>query len=740
MTEAALNEYQIAVIGMRCQGCANKVQREIQQLPQVDHAAVNFASGLLSVAVTEEALSQVVDKVKGLGYQAVLSDFASNRQRQQAQQQQTKNEQQQQRINLLGSWILAFPLLINMISMLLFEQPLFSEWWQLFLATPVQWWFGRQFYLGAIKAAKARYTNMDVLITLGTATAYSYSLVVLLGGLEQPVYFEGAALVISFVLLGNWLESRATIKTTSALTRLLELQPETVNKLDANQQVTEQPLISVRVGDLLLVKPGEKVPVDGEVVSGTSELDESIVTGESMPVVKQAGDELITGSINGGQALTMQATRVGDDTTLAKIINWIEQVQSNKAPVQRLVDKVSQYFVPVVCVIAITAGLVWWLGAGDVNQAILALVAVLVIACPCALGLATPVAIMSGTGAAAKAGILIKDIAVLEQSRQVNKVVFDKTGTLTQGRPAVSKVIVNFYKEGEITQQQVMGIAASAQQASEHLLAKATIEYAKKHDLAFKPVEQLDNYPGEGIAAAVEGQQVIVGNSKLLDRFGLTCPEQLVNQVSQESASVAYVAVDDQIIGAYLLTDPIQLSANQAVSQLQQLGCQSELLSGDGKRVVANVAKELAINEWQAEVSPEQKALRVTALRESGNCVAMVGDGVNDAPALAAADIGIAMGSGTDVAKETAAVTLLRPDPILVPATLEIARKTYWKIRQNLFWAFFFNSLAIPVAALGYLNPAVAGAAMAFSSLFVVTNSLFLQQWRPANKVGVSGV
>ncbi|MDE1464294.1 heavy metal translocating P-type ATPase [Spartinivicinus poritis] len=731
MTEAALNEYQIAVVGMRCQGCANKVQREIQQLPQVDHAVVNFASGLLSVAASEEAIALVVDKVKTLGYQAILSDLDNARQRHREQQQLAQNKEYQQRINLLGSWVLALPLLINMLSMLLLDQPLLSEWWQWLLATPVQWWFGRQFYLGAIKAIKAGYANMDVLISLGTVTAYSYSLVVLLIGLNQPVYFEGAALVISFVLLGNWLESRATQKTASALTRLMELQPDTVNKLDANQQIAVAPLISVRVDDLLLVKPGEKVPVDGEVVTGVSELDESVVTGESVPVLKQPDDTLVAGSINGGQALTMRATRVGDDTTLAKIISWIEQVQSNKAPVQRLVDKVSQYFVPVVCVIALLAGLGWWLGAGDVNQAILALVAVLVIACPCALGLATPVAIMSGTGAAAKAGILIKDIGVLEQSRQVNKVVFDKTGTLTKGKPTVTKVIIYSYCEVAINEQQLMSFAASAQQASEHLLAKTTVEYAKTNKLTIEPVDQLSNYPGEGIAATVSGKQVVVGNSKLLTRFSLSCPKQLEDLVNKEIASVAYVAIDGLVAGAYLLSDPIQTNAFAAIAKLHQLECQPELLSGDRKQVVTSVATELTINQWQAGVSPEQKALRITSLKNAGNCVAMVGDGVNDAPALAAADIGIAMGSGTDVAKETAAVTLLRPDPILVPATLEIARKTYWKIRQNLFWAFFFNCLAIPVAALGYLNPAIAGAAMAFSSLFVVTNSLFLQRWTP---------
>lgn len=729
MTETAITEFQIAVVGMRCQGCANKVQREIQDLPQVDHAAVNFASGLLSVSVAEDSLPVVIDKVKGLGYQAILSDVDNARQRHRVQQQQAEGKEEQQRANLLGSWILALPLLVNMVSMLLFSQPLLSEWWQLLLATPVQWWFGRQFYFGAFRAVRAGYANMDVLITLGTVTAYSYSVIVLSIGASPPVYFEGAALVISFVLLGNWLESRATRKTTSALTRLMELQPDTVNKLDTNQQVSKQPLISVRVDDLLLIKPGEKVPVDGEVITGTSELDESIVTGESVPVFKQPGDELVTGSINGDQALTMRATRVGDDTSLAKIINWIEQVQSNKAPVQRLVDQISQYFVPVVCFIALAAGLAWWLLAGRLDQGILAFVSVLVIACPCALGLATPVAIMSGTGAAAKAGILIKDIAVLEQSRQVSKVVFDKTGTLTKGKPVVEQVLTD-----TISDRQLMISAASAQQASEHLLAKATLEYAKAKNLVLKPVEQLINYPGEGIEAFVDGQKVMVGNSKLLARFALTCPVQIEQQVKAATASIAYVAIDNILVGAYLLSDPIQTNASLAINLLHQFGCQSELLSGDREQVVNKVAGELKIDTWHAGVSPEQKAQRLIDLRRVDQAVVMVGDGVNDAPALAEADIGIAMGTGTDVAKETAAVTLLRPDPLLVPATIAIARKTYWKIRQNLFWAFFFNSLAIPVAALGYLNPAVAGAAMAFSSLFVVTNALLLQRWTPVSE------
>ncbi|MBC7908228.1 MAG: copper-translocating P-type ATPase, partial [Rhodospirillaceae bacterium] len=616
--------------------------------------------------------------------------------------------------------LLTLPLVVGMLTQIAGIPWSVPPVVQLVLATPVQFWIGWRFYEGAWKSLKGGAGNMDVLVALGTSAAYFLSAwhVAMGTAHHANLYFEGAAVVITLVLLGKVLEARAKRSAAGAIRALMKLKPDTA-RVERDGTLVEIPADAVAPGDVVVVRPGERLPVDGVVVEGDSQVDESLITGESLPVAKAAGAEVVAGAVNGDGMLRIRATRVGAESTIARIIRMVQGAQASKAPVQKLVDRISAVFVPVVVALAALSFLGWWLIGGDVEYAVAAAISVLVIACPCALGLATPTGIMVGTGVAARHGILIKDAEALERAHHANVVVFDKTGTLTEGHPAVV---------GQQGDTDLLTLVASAQQGSEHPLAKAVLAAAK--DLA--PVSDFKSLPGRGLTATVQGRALVIGSQRLMTERGVDIAALVANAETHEGQgrTVMWAAEGTRALGFIAVADPVKASARAAVAGLKALGIETVMLTGDNARAAAAVAEAVGVDRVVAEVLPEDKAAEIEKLKQAGRVVAMVGDGVNDAPALAAAHIGIAMGTGTDVAMQAAGITLVKGDPGLLPAALSVSRATYAKIRQNLFWAFVYNLIAIPLAALGLLTPVIAGAAMAFSSVSVVSNSLLLKRWR----------
>ena len=575
---------------------------------------------------------------------------------------------------------------------------------------------------------------MDQLVALGTSAAYFFSLYELVRQGDQAVlYFEASAVLITLVLLGKFLEARAKRGTGQALRALMDLRPETATLLGEDGAESTVPLIAVAVGDRVLVRPGERIPVDGEIRSGSSEVDEALITGESAPIPRFPGDSVTGGAINGAGLLTVEVSRTGAETTLSRIIQMVQGAQASKAPVQRLADRISAVFVPAVLALAALTFLAWWGGGADFERALMIGVSVLVIACPCALGLATPTAIMAGTGVAARAGILIKDAVALEQAHNVDAVIFDKTGTMTEGRPVVTDVVALDMEEAELVR-----LAAAAQKGSEHPLARAII--AEAADATLDPLSDFQSITGQGITAVVAGRRLAMGNDKLMKASDIdTAPYRLAaRDLETQGKTVMWLAETSHdgvphsaLLGYVAVADPLRGTAGEAVAALKSLGLATIMMTGDNPRVGEAVGRALGIGRVLAGVAPEDKAAEVKRLQESGQTVAMIGDGINDAPALAAADVGIAVGGGTDIAMETAGVTLMRGDPLLLVDAIEVSRATYNKIRQNLFWAFIYNLVGLPVAAAGLLNPVFAGAAMALSSVSVVSNALLLTRWRP---------
>ena len=621
------------------------------------------------------------------------------------------------------------------------------------LATPVQFYSGRAFYVHAWKALKARTANMDTLIALGSSAAYFYSVWVLLFGIAGHVYFETAALIITLILVGKYLEARAKSQTGAAIRTLIGLQAKTARVLRGGVE-TEVPLAAVRVGDIVAVRPGEKVPVDGVLTSGQSTLDESMLTGESMPVQKRAGDNVTGATLNKTGAFQFRATRVGKHTALAQIVRMVQDAQGSKAPVQRLVDRISAVFVPVVIGIALVTFAAWFVATGNFTQALIFAVAVLVIACPCALGLATPTAIMVGTGTGAEHGILIKNAEALERASSLTTVVFDKTGTITVGQPAVTDIVVreqgtgNREQEGRdssgswlLTPDSLLRLAASVERASEHPLGAAVVRAANERGLALAQPEGFDAMAGHGVRATVEGRAVLVGSPRLMREQGIDMGDMQadIERMQGEAKTAVIVAADGQALGVLGIADPVKASSAAALAALRQQGLRVLMLTGDNRRTADAIAAQvgLAPEDVLAEVLPDAKAAEIKRVQAAGGVVAMVGDGINDAPALAQADVGIAMGTGTDVAIETADITLLRGDLRAVAQAITLSKRTMATIRWNLFWAFIYNLIGIPIAAgLLYpffgiqLSPIIAAGAMAFSSVFVVTNSLRLRQVR----------
>ena len=727
--EAVVN---LPVSGMTCGACAARLQKALDRADGVTGANVNFALERASIrfdaSVTDvPALAGVVERA---GFEAVLDGAGdATMAGEDAFRARQDAERRELRIALIAAALLTIPLVAQMIGMAAGIGVHLPAWLELALATPVQFIIGARFYRGAAKSLAGGGGNMDVLVALGTSAAYFYSLYLFIelgAGAAGQLYFEASAVIITLVLLGKYLETRARHSTTAAIRELMDLRPASARLLRNGEEI-EVDVASVVSGDLVIVRPGERVPVDGKVQSGRSEIDESLITGESLPVPKSTGSSVTGGSINGTGLLHVVTTATGEDATLSKIIQLVENAQAGKAPVQRAVDRISAVFVPVVAAIAALTFLAWIMLSGNLEQALVAAVSVLVIACPCALGLATPTAIMAGTGVAARHGILIKDVESLEQAHRLDTVVFDKTGTLTVGRP---RVVDLFVANGN--RRELLETAAALQRGSEHPIAGAILALAEADGLTAEPAENFRSLPGRGVTGRTDSGVVLAGNTALLAEHGVPAiGSSPADAWERQGRTVCWIARDDTVLGAIAMADTLRDQSIAAIEALRRMHIRTLLISGDAPRVADEIGRKLNVDVSRGAVPPAGKADVIEDLRSDGRTVGMVGDGINDAPALAAADVGIAMGTGTDVALETAGVTLMRPDPTLVAAAINVSRSTWNKIRQNLFWAFIYNIIGIPLAAAGYLSPAIAGAAMAMSSVSVVSNSLLLKRWSP---------
>ncbi|MDQ0297765.1 Cu+-exporting ATPase [Salibacterium salarium] len=723
------------VIGMTCAACANRVEKKLNKLSGVSEASVNLAMETAAVeynpnSVSTNDMTEAIDKI-GYELQEKADEEATEDHRDKAIRKQT--------MKFAISALLSLPLLWTMVthfewtSFIWMPDILMNPWVQLALATPVQFIIGWQFYEGAYKALRSKSANMDVLVAMGTSAAYFYSIFLGWqwlnnGATEMPeLYFEASGIIITLIVLGKLFEARAKGRTSQAIKKLLGMRAKTaVVYRDGNE--VEIPVEQVQIGDTVVVKPGEKIPVDGEVLEGTSSIDESMLTGESMPVDKQPDDTVFGATMNKNGVLRMKASKVGKDTALSQIVKVVEEAQSSKAEVQRLADRVSGVFVPTVIGIAFVTFLIWitLVDPGNVGSALMPMISILVIACPCALGLATPTSIMAGSGRAAEIGVLFKGGEYLENTRSVETVVLDKTGTVTKGEPELTNVIA----VGNWTNNQVVQYAASAEKDSEHPLARAIVDGAHSTSVSLMDVEGMEAIPGQGIRAMVNGSIVHVGTRKLMAEASVTVEEDTEERLQSfeaEGKTAMLVAVNGKYAGMVAVADTVKNTSKQAVHRLREAGLDVVLLTGDNQRTADAIAEQVGIDHVIAGVLPEEKSAEIQKLQEAGQKVAMVGDGMNDAPALATADIGMAIGTGTDVAIEAADITLMRGDVNSVADAILMSRKTMRNIKQNLFFAFVYNTLGIPIAAIGLLAPWVAGAAMAFSSVSVVLNSLRLQ-------------
>nr|WP_310070679.1 heavy metal translocating P-type ATPase [Paraburkholderia caledonica] len=749
---------ELEIGGMTCASCAMRVEKALAKVPGVASASVNLATETASVNLTAAAAAAASDAliaaVKKAGYEAALlappnaapepadADVASAPETTAGAAVPTAAERKRSQtrrelVAVLVCALLTLPLIVPMLGEWFGLHAMLPPWLQFGLASIVQFVFGARFYRAAYRAVRAGAGNMDLLVALGTSAAYGISVYQLATHPDDAMhlYFEASAVVITLVRFGKWLEARAKRQTTDAIRALQALRPDRA-RIRVGADEREVPLAQVKVGTVVIVRPGERVPVDGAVLEGRTHIDESLITGESMPVAKQTGDAVTAGSINGEGAIAVTTTAIGAETTLARIIRLVESAQAEKAPIQRLVDRVSEIFVPAILAIAALTLIGWLLAGAGGETAILNAVAVLVIACPCALGLATPAAIMAGTGVAARHGVLIKDAEALETAHRVNVVAFDKTGTLTIGQPSVTA----FEPVGSMGRDEALALAAAVQRQSDHPLARAVV---KAHEAAAPGARVLTAsaaraVAGRGVEADVEGRALALGSARWLRELGIGLPpeaEARARELEAAGNTVSWLMQRDSQSGVALALiafgDTVKPTARAAIDRLRAMGVKSVLVTGDNRGSAASVAKALGIDEFHAEVLPDDKARVIRDLKmRSAGIVAMAGDGINDAPALAAADIGIAMATGTDVAMHAAGITLMRGDPALVADAIDISRKTWRKIQQNLFWAFVYNLIGIPLAAFGLLNPMLAGAAMAFSSVSVVTNALLLRTWR----------
>lgn len=705
-----LSHISLPIAGMTCAACATRLERVLRKVNGVAEASVSLAAERADVAtdggVSREILVEAISKA---GF-SVPEDGDEH------------PDDRLHRIQFGVAVVCSLPLVLSMLADMTGGWFSLGPWAQLTLTTPVQFWVGWRFYKGAWASLRGGMGNMDVLVALGTTAAYGLSLWHVLDGTAHHgnLYFEGAAVVITLVLLGKMAEERARSSAAAAIRALMKLRPDTA-RVERDGGLVDLPAAVVRVGDVVQIRAGERVPVDGVIRSGASALDESLLTGESLPVERSVGDSVVAGSVNGDGLLRVEATQAGAEGTLFRIVRLVEQAQTAKAPIQRLVDRISAVFVPAVVGLALVALLGWGLLGQDWGQGAVAAIAVLVIACPCALGLATPTAIMVGSSTAATLGVLVRDAVALEQASGINIMAFDKTGTLTMGEPSVMAV------HGHLD---VLAMAAAVQQGSTHPLARAIIARAQADAVVLQQAEEVTSLTGRGIRGVVNGQTVMLGSSRLMDEQALDRTGFAAEATEEEEAghSLVWVARDGQVMGFIALNDPVRPQAKATLEKLGRLGIESAMITGDTPQAALRVARALGLADVRAGVLPEGKAEAVADLRQNGKTVAMVGDGVNDAPALAAADVGIALGTGTDAAMTVAGLVLVAGDIAKLPAAVVMARLTRRKIRQNLFWAFAYNVVALPVAMLGLLNPMVAGAAMAFSSVSVVVNALLLRR------------
>ncbi len=718
---------ELVIGGMTCASCAGRIERALSTQPGVLSVSVNLANERARLQVLRGSDPQaLIMAVQQAGYSARLANSAVS------DEAEPQAALRRERWALGLALLLTLPLVVPMLVEPFGLHWMLPAWLQFLLATPVQFVFGARFYRAAWSALRAGAGNMDQLVAIGTSAAYGLSLYQWAqtpAGSMPHLYFEAAAVIISLILLGKYLESRAKRQTSSAIRALQALRPDRALRLrDGDEQWVA--LSEVQLADMIVVKPGERFPVDGVVRDGQSHADEALISGESLPQPKQPGDKVTAGAINGEGRLLVETTALGAETVLARIIRLVEDAQAAKAPIQKLVDRVSQVFVPAVLLIALATLFGWLLSGSSIETALLNAVAVLVIACPCALGLATPTAIMAGTGVAARHGILIKDAEALEVAHGVTRVAFDKTGTLTSGAPRIAHL-----RAVDDNTEQLLQLAGALQRGSEHPLAKAVLDVCSEQQLELPTVSNSQALAGRGIAGQLGERKLALGNKRLLEEHGLQ-NQGLLKEASAWEAEgrtlswLLELAPEPRVLGLFAFGDTLKEGAAEAIAALSAQGIDSHLISGDNRGSVQAVAQALGINQAHAEVLPADKAALIDQLRQ-GAVVAMVGDGINDAPALAAADVGIAMGSGTDVAMHAAGITLMRGDPRLVAAALDISRRTYNKIRQNLFWAFVYNLVGIPLAAAGLLNPMLAGAAMALSSVSVVSNALLLKTWKP---------
>ena len=723
-----LQTLELGIEGMTCAACATRIEKVLNRLPGVE-ASVNLASERARVryqpGVTDQ--SQLLESIQRAGF---TGRVASDRSREEEKARKIATYHAE----LRRFWIaaaLSLPLVAQMATMfggdMHNHQDMLPRWLQLVLATPVQFWIGWRFYDGGWKALRGGGANMDVLVALGTSAAYFFSLVVTLGAIaDLPVYFEASAAVITLVLLGKLLETRAKAKTTAAIEALVRLQPRTA-RVERDGQLLELDAALLIPGDIFIVRPGESLPVDGEVIDGASSVNEAMLTGESMPVAKRAGDQVFAATANGEGMLRCRATGVGEHTLLAGIIRMVAEAQGSKAPVQRLADRISAIFVPVVCVIALLTFAAWWVVGSAFSDALVNAVAVLVIACPCALGLATPTAIMVGTGQGAGAGILVRNAEALERAEKIEVLAVDKTGTLTRGEPIVTDLVP---LAGDVDES--LRLAASLEQGSEHPLGRAILARAQTLSATLSTLADFQSTAGKGVSGRVDGRILRLGSP---DWFAdLALPIEQIAALQAAGKTVVVLAEDDVPLTLLAIADSLRDTSRAAVARLKEMGIRVVMLTGDNAATAAAIAAEAGIDEFRAGILPGDKAAAVGALRTGGRVVAMVGDGVNDAPALAAADVSFAIGAGSDAAIEVADVTLVRSDLQGVADAILLSRATLGKIRQNLFFAFIYNVAGIPLAALGMLNPVFAGAAMAMSSVSVVSNSLLLRRWRPGER------
>lgn len=728
--EVTERQVDLELTGMTCAACSARIEKVLSRMPGIYHVNVNLAleTGRVTYDPTSLSVEQIIGKIEKVGYGASVKGGNT------APEEDPKQTEIRKKTRMfILSAVLSLPLLWTMFAHFSFTRWMYvpelfmNPYFQWILATPVQFFIGWSFYKGAFSALRNGSANMDVLVVLGTSAAYFYSVFLVLTGSDHGLYFETSAVLITLILLGKLFEARAKGHSSDAIKKLMGLQP-TMAVVERDGLISEIPISDVQVGDVLVIRPGASVPVDAEVLSGSSAVDESMLTGESLPVEKVKGDLLYAATVNANGSLRVRAKNIGKDTMLSGIIRVVEEAQGSKAPIQRLADKISGIFVPVVVGIAIVTFLIWYfvVAPGDFAQALTSMIAVLVIACPCALGLATPTSIMAGSGRAAEHGILFKTAEAMEQTKSIDTIVFDKTGTITKGTPEVT----DFRVSDPSIEEDMIALAAAAESDSEHPVARAITAYGLENTERTATVEEFESIPGHGIRCKIEGREVLLGNQKLLERFDVLFDGGIADVASleDEGKTVMYMAVDGEHAGVIAVADTVKESSAQAVKELHALGMEVIMLTGDQERTAKAIAATVGIDRIIAGVLPDQKAQTIVQLQAEGKRVAMAGDGINDAPALAVADIGLAMGTGTAVAMEAADITLMHGDLLRVPDTLMMSRLTVRNIKQNLFWALAYNTIGIPIAAAGLLAPWVAGAAMAFSSVSVVLNALRLQR------------